>query len=41
MFKDCKTGGYHLKDNKVDEARFLALILLIAITYSLATIHGL
>jgi hypothetical protein len=41
MFKDCKTGGYHLEDNKVNEARFLALILLIAIAYSLATIHGL
>ena len=40
MFKDCKTGGYHLEDNKVNETRFLALVLLVAIAYSLATIHG-
>ena len=40
MFKDYKTGGYNLEDTKVNEARFLALVLLIAIAYSLATIHG-
>jgi hypothetical protein len=40
MFKDYKTGGYHLEDTKVNEPRFLALVLLIAMAYSLATIHG-
>jgi hypothetical protein len=40
MFKDYKIGGYNLEDTKVNEARFLALVLLIAIAYSWATIHG-
>jgi hypothetical protein len=40
MFKDYKSGGDNLEDTKVNEARFLALVLLIAIAYSLATIHG-
>jgi hypothetical protein len=40
IFKDYKTGGYHLEDTKVNETRFSALVLLIAMAYSLATIHG-
>jgi DDE family transposase len=40
MFKDYKSGGDNLEDTKVNEARFLALVLLIAIAYSWATIHG-
>jgi hypothetical protein len=40
MFKDCKTGGYNLEKTKVSEPRFLALILLIAIAYSLNTTRG-
>lgn len=40
FFKDCKTGGYNLEDSKVNETRFLALVLLIVIAYSLATMHG-
>ncbi|MEA5572597.1 IS4 family transposase [Calothrix sp. UHCC 0171] len=40
FFKDCKTGGYNLEDAKVNETRFLSLVLLIVIAYSLATIHG-
>ena len=40
MFKDCKTGGYHLEQTWVNETRFLALVLLVAIAYSLATFHG-
>jgi hypothetical protein len=40
MFKDCKTGGYNIEKTKVSESRFLALVLLIALTYSLATIRG-
>lgn len=40
MFKDCKTGGYNLEDTKVNDTRFLALFLLIAIAYSLAICQG-
>ncbi|OBU76368.1 IS4 family transposase [Cylindrospermopsis raciborskii] len=40
FFKDCKTGGYNLEDTKVNETRFLALVLLIVIAYSLATMYG-
>lgn len=40
LFKDCKTAGYHLEETKVNDTRFLALVLLIAIAYSLATLHG-
>lgn len=40
FFKDCKTGGYNLEETKVNENRFLALVLLIVIAYSLATMHG-
>lgn len=40
LFKDCKTGGYHLEDTKVNEPRFLALVLLIAMAYTLATWQG-
>ena len=40
FFKDCKTGGYNLEHAKVNETRFLALVLLIVIAYSLGTMHG-
>lgn len=40
LFKDCKTGGYHLEDTQVNHTRFLALVLLITIAYSLATMQG-
>jgi len=40
LFKDCKTAGYHLEDTKVNDTRFLALVLLIAMAYSLATLYG-
>jgi hypothetical protein len=40
MFKDCKTGGYNLEKTKVSDPRFLALVLLIAIAYSLNTTRG-
>jgi hypothetical protein len=40
MFKDCKTGGYNIEKTKVSEPRFLALVLLIAIAYSLTIIRG-
>jgi IS4 transposase len=40
MFKDCKTGGYNLEDTQVNEERFLALLVLVVIAYSLATLAG-
>lgn len=40
MFKDCKTSGYNLEDTKANDTRFLALVLIIAITYSLTTMQG-
>jgi len=40
MFKDYKSGGYNLEDAKVNDVRFLSLVLLIAIAYSLATCMG-
>jgi hypothetical protein len=40
MFKDCKTGGYNMEKTKVSEPRFLALVLLITIAYSLTIIRG-
>jgi len=39
-FKDCKTAGYHLEDTQVNDTRFLALVLLIAMADTLATLHG-
>ena len=40
MFKDCKSGGYNLEDAKVHDPRFLALMLLLVIAYSLVTCAG-
>ncbi|MEM9121039.1 MAG: transposase, partial [Cyanobacteria bacterium P01_F01_bin.56] len=40
LFKDCKTGGYNLEETRVNDQRFLALVLLIALAYMLATFHG-
>ena len=40
LFKDYKTGGYNLEDTQVNQDRFLALVLLIAIAYRLATLQG-
>ena len=40
MFKDCKSGGYNLARAKVHDPRFLALMLLMVIAYSLATCAG-
>mgnify|MGYP001792750062 CR=1 FL=1 len=40
LFKDCKTGGYNLEETPVNDQRFLALVLLIALAYTLATFHG-
>ena len=40
MFRDFKTGGYHLENTKVEGKRFISLVLLIAIAYTSATIKG-
>lgn len=40
FFKDCKSGGYHLEETRVNETRFLALVLVIVLAYSLATLQG-
>lgn len=40
MFRDLKKGGYNLEDTNVSGERLITLILLIAIAYTSATIHG-
>ncbi|NEQ85999.1 MAG: IS4 family transposase [Moorea sp. SIO2I5] len=40
MFRDLKTGGYNLENTKVNERRLIAIVLLISIAYTLATLHG-
>ncbi|NEO79734.1 transposase [Moorena sp. SIO4G3] len=40
MFRDLKTSGYNLEYTKVNERRLLAIILLISIAYTLATLQG-
>jgi hypothetical protein len=40
MFRDFKKGGYNLEDTNVSGERLISLILLIAIAYTGATIHG-
>jgi hypothetical protein len=40
MFRDLKTGGYNLENTKVNERRLMALVLLISIAYTLATLQG-
>ena len=40
FFKDCKTGGYNLEATRVNDTRFLALVMVIVIAYSLATVAG-
>lgn len=40
MFRDLKTGGYNLENTKVNARRLMALVLLITIAYTLATLQG-
>jgi hypothetical protein len=40
MFRDFKKGGYNLEDTNVSDERLISVILLIAIAYTSATIHG-
>jgi IS4 transposase len=38
MFKDMKTSGYHLENAQVNDHRFGALLLLVMIAYTVATL---
>ena len=40
MFKDCKSGGYNLEGSKASVERLTNLVLLIAIAYTCAGLHG-
>lgn len=40
MFRDFKSGGYNLEGTGVSGERLIAMILLIAIAYTSATMHG-
>lgn len=40
MFRDFKSGGYNLEVTNVSGERLIALIILIAIAYTSATMHG-
>jgi hypothetical protein len=40
MFKDCKTGGYHLEGSKASIQRLTSFVLLIAIAYTFSTLKG-
>ncbi len=40
MFRDFKSGGYNLENCRLTGQRFLAIVLLIAIAYTLATDQG-
>ena len=40
MFKDFKSGGYNLEATNVSGERLIALILIITIAYSIATLNG-
>lgn len=40
MFRDFKSGGYNLESTGVSGERLIAMILLIAIAYTSATMHG-
>ncbi|MBW4421717.1 MAG: hypothetical protein KME13_21280, partial [Myxacorys californica WJT36-NPBG1] len=40
MFRDLKSGGYNLEDCHACKHRFTALLVLIAIAYSISTVRG-
>jgi Transposase DDE domain len=39
-FKDLKSGGYHLEECRADSHRFTALLVLMTLAYSIASIQG-
>jgi hypothetical protein len=40
MFRDFKSGGYNMEDTNVEGLRFISLVLMISLAYSLATFQG-
>jgi len=40
MFRDWKSGGYHLEETNVNQERFISLVVLITIAYFCATVYG-
>ncbi|NEP26313.1 IS4 family transposase [Moorena sp. SIO3I6] len=40
MFRDFKSGGYNLENTKLEDKRFISIVLLIAIAYTSATFQG-
>lgn len=40
MFRDCKSGGYHLEDTGLEATRLMALLLILTIAYRAATFEG-
>lgn len=40
MFRDFKSGGYHLEDTNASGERLISLILIITLAYSMATCQG-
>lgn len=40
MFRDCKSGGYHLEETGLKGTRLMALLLLITLAYGAATFEG-
>lgn len=40
MFRDFKSGGYNLPDTNLEGSRFISIVLIIFLAYSLATFQG-
>ena len=40
MFRDFKSGGYHLEDTAVREERFMSLVVMVTLAYAAATLQG-
>lgn len=40
MFRDCKSGGYHLEDTGLQETRLMALLVVMTLAYGAATFEG-
>jgi hypothetical protein len=40
LFRDCKSGGYHLEETGLEGTRLMALLLILTIAYSTATFEG-
>lgn len=40
MFRDFKSGGYHIEDTAVREERFMSLVVMVTLAYAAATLQG-